>query len=59
MGFEEKVCSCDFWCVDFWVVTGNIDRIPQEAPVMVQLGIGIAPLNKFEFDRMNPKSKRD
>ena len=20
-GFEEKICSCDFWCVDFWVVT--------------------------------------
>ena len=21
-GFKEKFCSCDFWCMDFWVVTG-------------------------------------
>jgi len=23
-GFEEKFCSCDFWCVDFWVVTDDM-----------------------------------
>ena len=22
-GFEEKFCSCDFWCVDFWVGTAT------------------------------------
>ena len=25
-GFKENFCSCDFWCMDFWVVFWNLAK---------------------------------
>ena len=26
MGLQQKFCSCDFWCLDFWVVIVSLLR---------------------------------
>ena len=35
--FEEKFCSWDFWCVDFWVVTQAIVE-NERAHAIVEIG---------------------